>query len=214
MTHALCVTGGIGSGKSCVARLLAGYCNVPLIDIDACCKDLLVPGRPGWLAVQGAFGSTFFTPDGHVDRPRLRAELFANPGLRVELDALLHPIARDRLRNEIAQYEQTMLFVEVPLVFEAGWEDDFAAITVVTAGPAVQVSRTRERDGVSGQQVKQSIEAQMTLEKKVALADYVIDNNGSWTDTRVKVVELGLLLEKKFGCLSKKNLTLTPIPNN
>ncbi len=204
MGNVYCITGGIGSGKSSVARLLSAYANAPLIDIDTSCKELLSKGHKGWQALKDAFGNTYFDASGSVDRQRLRATLFAEPELRARIDGLLHPLARVTLAEEIAQYDSELLFVEVPLVFEAGWQKDFDDVIVVAADPAVQIQRILFRDGVERKQAEQSINAQMKLEKKIALADYVVDNNGAWADTRNKVVKLCLLLEKKFGCSGKK----------
>ncbi|WP_051309098.1 dephospho-CoA kinase [Desulfogranum japonicum] len=208
MGRVICITGGIGSGKSSVARLMSAYCNVPCIDIDECCKELLCKGHRGWHALQNTYGNVYFNESGHVDRKRLREALFSDPELREQLDSLLHPIARRTLLDAIEQYDDQFLLVEVPLVYEAGWDKDFDAIVVVAVDREKQIQRTITRDGVDEEQARQSVDAQMELEKKVNLADYIVDNNGAWADTRNKVVDLCLLLEREIGLFKKKNLTV------
>lgn len=192
MSMILGVTGGIGSGKSSVSRLLAAYCPAPLIDVDQCCRNLLEKGQPGWQALHVAFGARYELPDGSVDRPKFRAALFADPALRREVDALLHPVALNRMREELAKLGGVSLaLVEVPLLYEAGWQKHMDAVLVVFARRAVQCRRVMRRDGVSGKQARQALAAQMDLREKARLADYVIENNGAWAETRRAVVRLG-----------------------
>ena len=95
------ITGGIGSGKSSVSRLLAGFCQAPLIDVDQCCRNLLEVRQSGWQALRERFGNRFLLEDGRIDRAGLRECLFADPDVRHEVDALLHPLAREVMRREV-----------------------------------------------------------------------------------------------------------------
>ena len=88
------ITGGIGSGKSSVSRLLAGFCQAPLIDVDQCCRHLLEVGQSGWQALRERFGNRFLLEDGRIDRAGLRECLFADPDVRHEVDAVLVFYAR------------------------------------------------------------------------------------------------------------------------
>lgn len=192
------VTGGIGSGKSSVSRLLASYCLAPLVDMDHCCRNLLDQGQPGWQALHAAFGTGYERPDGAIDRPCLRAALFADAGLRQQVDSLLHPVALARMREEIARCGGApLVLVEVPLLYEAGWQQHMDAVLVVYARRAVQFCRLVRRDHVSHKQARQALSAQMDLAAKARLADYVIANNGSWAETRWAAVRLGEVLEKR-----------------
>ena len=188
------VTGGIGSGKSAVSRLLTSYCLAPLIDLDQCCRTLLERDNPGWLALKQRFGDCFFDEHGSVDRPGLRRALFADSALRQEIDGLLHPLARIIMRAELARYEATLLCVEIPLLYEAGWQTEVDAVLVVYARPGVCCCRIMQRDGCTRRQAAQAMAAQQPLAEKVQRADYVVDNSGPWRATRDQVIALANLL--------------------
>lgn len=188
------VTGGIGSGKSAVCRLLAGYCLAPLIDLDQCCRTLLEPGNPGWHALRERFGDKFLDEHGAVNRPKLRQALFADSALRQELDALLHPMAQTIMRVEFTRYKDTLLCVEIPLLYEAGWQAEVDAVLVVYARPGVCCCRIMQRDGGGRRQAAQAMAAQLPLEEKAHRADYVVNNSGPWRATRDQVIALGNLL--------------------
>lgn len=186
------ITGGIGSGKSCVGRLLASYCLAPLINIDSCCKALLEIRQPGWNALRNNFGDMYFLDNGEINRPFLRERLFGDGNFRQQVDALLHPLARTAMRAAVQKYAAaTMVFVEIPLLYEAGWQHDVDAVLVVYARRGVRCGRIMRRDGVSRRSAAQAIAAQMKLEEKSKLAEYVIDNSGAWISTRKQVIDLG-----------------------
>lgn len=193
MAIILGITGGIGSGKSSVSRLLACYCLAPLINLDQCCRHLLDHGEPGWQALHEAFGAEFELPHGAIDRVKLRERLFADTAFRQELDALLHPLALQRMQAEIgaASLDAKLILVEIPLLYEAGWQEHVDAVLVVYARRAVQCCRLMRRDGVSRKQARLALAAQMDLAAKAGRADYVIENSASWDLTRKAVVALG-----------------------
>ena len=174
------ITGGIGSGKSSVSRLLAGFCQAPLIDVDQCCRHLLEVGQSGWQALRERFGNRFLLEDGRIDRAGLRECLFADPDVRREVDALLHPLAREVMRREVLRYDE-------PLVL------------VVYARPGAQCCRTMRRDGVSRRSAARAIAAQMDLGEKARRAEYLIDNSGSWASVREQTVALGRELAARFS---------------
>lgn len=192
------ITGGIGSGKSCVSRLLASYCLVPLIDVDQCCRNLLEVGQPGWLALAADLDRHFFLPDQTIDRVALRNRLFADGSFRRRVDALLHPLAREAMAREVARIGHPVIFVEIPLLYEAGWQEMVDAVLVVYARRGSQCCRIMRRDGVTRTKATQAIAAQMDLGAKAALADYCIDNSGAWRQTRLEVIRLGETLCERF----------------
>lgn len=198
MPWQLGITGGIGSGKSCVGRLLASYCLAPLVDVDQCCRQLLEIGQPGWQALRQAFDGEFFAADGSLRRQLLRRRLFEDGGFRARVDGLLHPLAREAMRRQVAACSSSMVLVEVPLLFEAGWEDDFDAVLVVYARAGSQCRRIMRRDDVSRSSAAKAIRAQMDLGEKARRADYIIDNSGSWNTTRERVVALGNELSERL----------------
>jgi dephospho-CoA kinase len=193
------ITGGIGSGKSCVSRLLASYCLVPLIDVDQCCRHLLDTNQPGWLALRSEFGELFFREDGTVDRVALRERIFNDAETRRQVDALLHPLAREAMREQVGLQQAPLILVEIPLLYEAGWQGEVDAVLLVFARRGAQCCRIMRRDGVSRRAASQAIAAQMNLKEKAERAEYVIDNSGAWASTRAQVVSLGNKLSERFA---------------
>ncbi len=196
------VTGGIGSGKSCVSRLLASYCLAPLVDLDQCCRNLLDVGQPGWRALTENFAGAFLLPDQSIDRVALRNRLFADAGFRARVDGLLHPLAQRAMQEEVARIKKPFVLVEIPLLYEVGWQDKVDAVLVVYARRGRQCCRIMERDGVSRKKAAQAIAAQMDLGAKAKKADYCIDNSGRWRETRIEVIRLGDTLCDRFPEIS------------
>lgn len=192
------ITGGIGSGKSCVSRLLASYCLAPLVDIDQCCRHLLEIEQPGWRTLRTVFGETFLQSDGAIDRVALRRALFEDSAIRRQVDAVLHPLAREAMRKQVNSYHAALVLVEIPLLFEAGWHKDVDAVLVVYARKAVRCLRIMRRDGVSRREASRAMVAQMDLREKAGQADFLIDNSKAWTVTRSEVISLGNLLTERF----------------
>ncbi len=197
-TFLLGVTGGIGSGKSRVSRSLASYCRAPFVDVDQCCRDLLEIDQPGWHALRTVFDDSLFMPNGAVDRVALRARIFSEKEIRRQVDTLLHPLAREAMRDEVAVYAAPLVLVEIPLLYEAGWQYDVDAVLVVYARKGAQCCRIMRRDGVSRRKATQAIAAQMDLREKAKRADYVIDNSGAWAATQEQIVALGNTLSERF----------------
>lgn len=206
MAKILGITGGIGSGKSSVSRLLSCYCLAPLIDLDQCCRGLLDLGEPGWQALHAVYGTLYQHPDGTVHRRKLREAIFNDANLRQEVDALLHPLTLACMQSAIQSHtmrpEVSLVLIEIPLLFEAGWQTQVDEILVVYARRAVQYCRLMRRDQVSRKEARQALAAQMDLAEKARRADYVIENSGSWACTRGDVVALGnrlcSMLQRQF----------------
>ena len=192
------ITGGMGSGKSTVSRFWASFMGLPRIDIDGVCRFLLEKEMPGWLALRSLLPPSFFSGNGALDRGRLRAALFADSGLRRELNALLHPLALERMREMTGRLQEAMALVDVPLLFEAGWQDCFAARVVVYAEPAVCRRRLMARDQISSEEAVRSMAAQLPLTEKALLAGHVIDNSGCWLFSRLQVTHLAGTLASAF----------------
>ena len=184
------ITGGIGSGKSTVSRLLASYCLAPVIDLDQCCRDLLTVDRPGWLALRQHLGSMFFLDSGEVDRKVLRERIFADADFRRQVEGVLHPLVRTIMRAELGRHHSELILIEIPLLYEVGWQGEVNGVLVVYARPGVQCCRIMRRDGASRRNATLAIASQQKLSEKAKRADYVIDNSGSWVATRDQVIGL------------------------
>jgi len=184
----LSLTGGIGSGKSMVARMFAQL-GAEVIDADQLARDVVEPGQPALEEIATAFGRDILMPDGRLNRGKLARIIFADPAARARLNAITHPRIRERMDAEIAARRSGsgVLVVDIPLLYENDRTGTVETVIVVWVDPDTQLRRLYERDGLTVEEARQRIAAQMALDEKRARADLVIDNNGSREDTRRQV---------------------------
>ncbi len=184
------LTGGIASGKSLVARAFEEL-GAAVVNADRIAREVLAPGGPAYDAVVRAFGPEIVRPDGTVDRKALAARVFADAGVRHRLNALTHPHIRRRMTEEAAQLaarpDVDVIVMDIPLLLDTTDGGDLDGIVVVYADEEVRLRRLVTRDGVSGEDARRRIAAQMPLRDKLSRADWVIDNNGSPEQTRAQV---------------------------
>lgn len=175
------VTGGIGTGKSKVAEMLAQLLGATLVNADAVCRELLETGKPGYIQFVQRYGGTYLErPAGPIDRHRLRTALFADDCMRRDLENILHPMVRRILAQSCSSNSSNgSVVAEVPLLFESGWQDDFDVIVCVDAPQSTVTNRVVARDGVASAEVQRIIKLQLPQEKKKQMADWVINNDGS-----------------------------------
>ncbi len=181
------ITGGIAAGKSRVAGYLARHGGFPCLDVDDIARQLLEPGQAGWKAMKEHYGERFLCRDRRIDRGGLRRAIFADAALRTEVNGLLHPLIRRSMHDLAAEQflaGARVVLVEVPLLYEAGWEDDFALVVVVQATTQICRQRLQNRDQVNGQEACAALAAQMSPEEKARRADVVIENSGDWEQAR------------------------------
>ena len=186
------LTGSIGSGKSRVAELFTAH-GALVIAADQIARSILEPGEKGWKALQKIFGGRFFKDDQTIDRQKLRSAIFTDPELRGVVDSLLHPLIREEIVNICRKDNDAncrLTIVEVPLLYEAGWQEDFDLVVVVAADDETCRKRIMIRDGVSHPEAEQALAAQMRIDEKTVMANHVIDNSGAWDDTVRQVEEL------------------------
>jgi len=172
------LTGGIGSGKSSVARRLAVR-GALVVDTDALAHALTAPGGAAIPAVAAAFGADMITADGAMDRARMRALVFADPAQRQRLEAILHPMIGEATRAQASRADagQPVVF-DVPLLTESGtWRARVDRVLVVDCPAATQVARVVARSGWTPEAVERTIAQQATREQRRAIADAVIVND-------------------------------------
>ena len=199
MTRVIGLTGGIGTGKSTVARILARLGAV-VIDADAIVHELQAPGMPMLAEIAAAFGPVLIGPDGALDRARLGDLVFRDPEARRRLGQIVHPgVGTEMLRRLEAAREARvgLVVLDIPLLFEgrkAGTGSAallaFDASVLVYAPEPLQIERQVARDAYGRDEALRRVRSQMPIEEKRALADFVIDNSGSLTDTERQVREL------------------------
>jgi dephospho-CoA kinase len=178
------LTGGIGSGKSTVARLLADRGAV-VFDADVLARQAIAPGSPGHERVVERFGSRVLTEDGAVDRAALADVVFSEPEARRDLEDIVHPEVFRRLAEGASKYRGTdaVVVFDAPLIVEAGRADLFDLLILVTAPAEERVRRVvQTREGMSADAVRDRIDAQLSDEHKARGADIVISNDGTLED--------------------------------
>ncbi|AEH09554.1 MULTISPECIES: dephospho-CoA kinase [Protofrankia] len=183
------LTGGIGAGKSAVARLLAGHGAV-VIDADQLAREVVAPGTPGLRAVVEQFGSHLLGADGALDRAALGAVVFADPDARRRLEAITHPLVGAQAAERMAQAPADAVVVyDVPLLVEAGLADRYDVVVVVEAPLEVRLARLAGR-GLPPEQAQARIANQADDAARRAVADILVDNGGSLEDLRARVDEV------------------------
>lgn len=171
------LTGGIGSGKSTVARLLVDRGAV-LVDADRIAREVVEPGTPGLAAVAEAFGDGVLTADGALDRPALAAVVFGDAGQRARLDGIVHPLVRARAAELVAAAPQDAVVVQdVPLLVETGQAGSYDLVLVVRTDEETRVRRLVGR-GLPEADARARIASQATDEQRAAVADVVLSNDG------------------------------------
>ncbi len=176
------LTGGIGSGKSALAALLAER-GAAVLDADALAHDLTAPGGAAIEPIRAAFGPAVIDARGALDRAAMRALVFAQPAQRARLEAILHPRIGQALRERAPSTPGAYLVLVVPLLVEslARWRAEVDRIVVVDCPEALQVQRVVARSALPEAQVRAIIAAQATRAARLAAADDVVDNQGDLT---------------------------------
>ena len=183
------LTGGIGSGKSTVASLLAEL-GASVIDADTVGHDVYRPGSEGFRLVRDTFGAEVVAADGTIDRARLGARVFGDAGALARLNALLHPLIGEEIRRRIATAQAARpgapVVVEAAIMLEAGWRF-FDRIWVMVVERETAVARVMASRGLDRDAVERRIDAQMTNAERRRHADLVIENDGTPADLRARV---------------------------
>ena len=190
------LTGGIGSGKSAVSRLLARHGAV-VLDADLMAREVVEPGTPGLAAVVEAFGPDVLRPDGSLDREGLGRRVFADPSELARLNGIVHPLVWERYAELVAQAEADGVRIavhDVPLLVENGLAGSYDAVVVVAASPEVQLDRLVRLRGMSEDDARARIAAQAPLADKLAVATYVVHNDGPLEELAPQVDRLWLAL--------------------
>jgi len=172
------LTGGIGSGKSTVADLLAAR-GAAVIDTDVIAHQLTAPGGLAMPAIRAQFGDAFVRADGALDRAQMRTQVFSSADAKARLEAILHPLIRSETERVAATAQGAYLLFVVPLLVESGsWRQRVARVLVVDCSEATQLQRVMRRNGLPEAQVRAIMAAQATRAQRLAAADDVVDNEG------------------------------------
>ncbi|XP_072762799.1 dephospho-CoA kinase domain-containing protein [Anoplolepis gracilipes] len=187
------LTGGIATGKSSVAAIFREH-GIPVIDADLIARKVVEPGKPAWHKIQQEFGPDVFLDTKYLDRTKLGDLIFNDVEKRKKLNAITHPdIYKEIYWQTIKYFLQGYPFIvmDLPLLFETGHMLNYLhKIIVVTCEEDLQLQRLIERSAFTEAKAKIRIAAQMSLEKKAEMANFVIENSGSLRDTREQTIKV------------------------
>lgn len=191
------LTGGIGSGKSEVSRRLVSLGAI-LVDADAVAREVVEPGTPGLAAIVEEFGEEILRPDGTLDRERLGSIVFADHGRRERLNAIVHPLVGQRMRELVEDAPAGAIVVhDVPLLTENDLTGMYDMVVVVDAPVEEQVRRLTTVRGMTEEAARARIAAQATREQRRAVADRVIDNSGALDALDAQIEDLWAELTRR-----------------
>lgn len=181
------LTGGIGSGKSRVADMLAEW-GATLVDTDEIARALTAVGGAAMPAIEAEFGAQALTPDGALNREWMRERAFSDPQARLRLEAVLHPIITEETRRQAAAATGSYLVFVVPLLVEslARWRGRVDRICVVDCDPDTQVARVQARSGLTEPAIRRIMAAQAARETRLDIADDVITNDGATSPEQLR----------------------------
>jgi dephospho-CoA kinase len=200
------LTGGVASGKTVVSQFLKEE-GAYIIDADQIARELVQPHRPAWNELIKAFGKEILKEDGSIHRKKLADKVFADPKQRILLNQILHPRIKEEMDRRIKEVRrkdpEAIVVIDAPLLVERGEHDEMDKLIVVTSAQTQQIERLKDRDGTNPEEALRMLSSQIPLEKKVELADFVVQNEGSLEETKKKAKEIFKEL-KKIGSQTKR----------
>ena len=201
MTKTIAITGGIGSGKSTVSKMIRnlGYC---VFDADDFSRDVLFDPEVE-TKIKFLFGESIFLEKGKLDRIKVRERIYQDPSLKKGLESILHPAISEELNEKKSSLrklsETAWIFYEASLILEIGKKNHFDACIVVVAENENRIKRLTQSRPLKEEDIQKIMSSQMPDHEKLKHADYVIENSGSIEDLEKKVFELMLFLYKKLS---------------
>ena len=195
------LTGGIACGKSTVAAMLAER-GAFVVDADRTAREVVMPGEPALAEIASVFGQAVIREDGTLDRRKLGEIVFADPDKRKRLEAITHPAIRERMWSRIRQAKAEdparIVVADIPLLYETGQQGLYDGVLVVYVPRETQIRRLLARNPeLTEAQARDRVNAQMDIERKKELADWVIDNSGGLESTGRQVEALWRELSAK-----------------
>jgi len=175
------LTGGIGTGKSLVSNILNDL-GATVVNADLLGHEAYLPGTAGFDMVVDAFGDQIVGEDGTVDRKRLGPIVFSSPQNMSKLNAIMHPLIRDMIQGQLEEYSSNgtdVVVVEAAVLIEAGWQDLFDEVWVVTSDKETVIERLKDRNSLSREDAIARIESQMSNDERVGHSNVVISNDGT-----------------------------------
>jgi len=191
MTVILGLTGGISTGKSTVSKIFKeqGY---PVVDADVGAREVVKPGTVGLEKIKKEFGNKVILTDGTLDRTALAKIIFDDVEKRELLNKMLSQHIHQWIvtkKNDYLKQDPAIIVLDIPLLFEMGYENEVDQIMVVATSDEIQLNRLMKRDNIEKKEATQRIDSQLPISKKVILGDIIIDNSGTIENTKKQVLD-------------------------
>jgi dephospho-CoA kinase len=184
------LTGGIGSGKSTVAKTLKAK-GIQVVDADQIAREVVAPGEPALLEIAEYFGPQILLPDGSLNRSELRAKIFSDSTAKKHLEGILHPSIRQRILQRVDEAIDTpYVIADIPLLVENNYPTYFDRVVVVDCTEEQQIARVIARDELPESQIKSIMKSQATRENRLAAATDVVDNTGDLSSLNTQIEKL------------------------
>ena len=183
------LTGGIGSGKTTVADAFNAL-GVPVIDTDQLARELVEPGQPALDEIIAVFGKDCITPDGQLKRAYIRQQIYSDAALKSQLEDILHPKIRQRIKTLLADLRETYCIVVIPLLLETHQTDLVDRILVVDTSEKEQLTRVAARDSLSDNTIMAIMQSQADRNTRLQAADDIIVNDRDLKSLTERILEL------------------------
>lgn len=202
----ICITGTIGSGKSSILSSLGSLLHCTTVQADQIAREIMEIDGPGYKSFCNRFAGKYLLQDGGLDRPGLKKAIAGNSLLKKEVENILHPLIRQQLNASVPApvHTQEMVLYEIPLLFEAGWQDDFDLVIAVYVDSVTGRSRLMKRDNIDREYAENLLKLQMNSWQKSMQADMVVDNSCSFTYTLFQLLQLASYLRRRM-CMKIEN---------
>ncbi|MBP7736065.1 MAG: dephospho-CoA kinase [Spirochaetes bacterium] len=193
LKNCFALTGAISTGKSVVALMLADM-GAHIVDTDLIAREVVQPGQPALREIEEFFGKAVINPDGTLNREKVRDQIIRDSEKRNKLNSMTHPrinqIVMERIGSFNRMNDGMPIIIDVPLLYESGWDKFFPDAILVYVPVTVQIERLMARDRLDRPTAELTVKAQMSIEDKKDKARFLIDNSGSLDDTRKQVAAL------------------------
>ena len=194
------ITGGIGSGKTYITKLLSDQLEAPKLSADEIVADIMGPGGKGVLKIKESFGDDFVTSEGALNRVKMRELIFNNKDSKHLLESITNPIINKEFESAIEKLKELskVIVVEVPLLYESKFfQENVDFIVAISCERQVQVKRVKQRNNFEDELINKIIDSQATNEQRLSIADFVIFNNED-DDLMGQINQLEKLIEEKM----------------
>lgn len=194
----IAITGGVATGKSTVAKILAALLKTDIIDADEVVHGFLAPGTKIYKKIIESFGKSVLKEDNCIDRKALGRTVFGDISQKEKLERIIHPAVKKEIKKRLKKFRDEgskWVIIDIPLLFEAKMEHIADTVIVVLRSRDLQIRALRKTKGISLEEANNRIDSQLSLRQKAKRADFVVDNNGTIRNAKKQVEKIFLSLQ-------------------